>query len=423
MKKANLKIYWRDTGAARRAYGDFRAWSDVGGGREPLKAEGSALATTDPDEAKALYLTRAAELNEKRLRNRVLAQELGVEAPAMLESFAAHHLLEKARAGSVTEQWLAVSEQQLRVAIEFFGADRELHTIRVPDVQRFANHLSRQPVRRGRKRKPGEPPKPTLSPGSVRKYLNTLSNLFRRAQSEGRVPVGHNPVAAMIEKPRAARKEARWLEVPDAALLLEAARTWKPKRDDIALPFAYPLIATLLLTGGRESEVLGLEVEDVSFDRGIITFRPNQWRRLKTDGSHRTIPLWPQLEEILREYLYGGFTPRVSGLLFPSHRSKATAMLTDWRKSLDAIAERAGWKAGEIRSKAFRHTYTAARLQTLDNGAPVSIYTVARELGHSSDSMVRRVYGHLGNIRHRAEVVEYRVEQHRTILADRLALL
>jgi integrase len=57
---------------------------------------------------------------------------------------------------------------------------------------------------------------------------------------------------------------------------------------------------------------------------------------------------------------------------------------------------RAGWQPGEIRSKMFRHTYCAARLQTLDQGAPVSAYTVAKELGHGGESMVRRVYGHLG---------------------------
>jgi len=40
---------------------------------------------------------------------------------------------------------------------------------------------------------------------------------------------------------------------------------------------------------------------------------------------------------------------------------------------------------------------------------------------HGGESMVRRVYGHLGEVRHRAEVVEYRVEQHAANLRDRLA--
>ncbi len=62
----------------------------------------------------------------------------------------------------------------------------------------------------------------------------------------------------------------------------------------------------------------------------------------------------------------------------------------------------------------------AARLQTLDQGAPVSVYMVAKELGHGGEAMVRRVYGHLGQIRHHAEVVEYRAEQFAAKLGDRL---
>ncbi len=71
----------------------------------------------------------------------------------------------------------------------------------------------------------------------------------------------------------------------------------------------------------------------------------------------------------------------------------------------------------------FRHTYCAARLQTLDRGAPVSEYTVARELGHGGTSLVERVYGHLGSVRHRSEVVEYLVENHRDTLGEQLEAL
>jgi hypothetical protein len=77
----------------------------------------------------------------------------------------------------------------------------------------------------------------------------------------------------------------------------------------------------------------------------------------------------------------------------------------------------------KIRTKIFRHTYCAARLQTLDHGAPVSVYSVGRELGHGGESLVRRVYGHLGEVRHRSEVMEYRVEQFTKELEDRLARL
>lgn len=223
-----------------------------------------------------------------------------------------------------------------------------------------------------------------------------------------------------MDKPSARREEAKWLEVHEAALLLEAARVRRARRDDMAMPFAFELIATLLLTGGRKAEVLGLEVEDVSLDRETVTFRPNAWRGLKTATSHRSVPLWPQLRDILEQYLA---TRPPSRLLFPSYRVGREAMLTDDRKLLDAVAGLAGWRRGQIRAKMFRHTFCAARLQTLDHGAPVSPYTVAKELGHGGEAMVRRVYGHLGTVRHRAEVVEYRVEQHTERLEERLTAL
>ena len=59
----------------------------------------------------------------------------------------------------------------------------------------------------------------------------------------------------------------------------------------------------------------------------------------------------------------------------------------------------------------------------MDRGAPVGLYTVSRKLGHGSEEMVRRVYSHLGDVRHRSEVVEYRVEQHLERLGDRLQRL
>jgi integrase len=98
-------------------------------------------------------------------------------------------------------------------------------------------------------------------------------------------------------------------------------------------------------------------------------------------------------------------------------------MLSDWRGTLDRVASRAGWKRGEVRSKVFRHTYTSASLQTLGGSAPVSPFTVSRELGHGSGAMGEQVYSHLGTIRHRTEAVEYRIEQHRAKLEARLVLL
>jgi integrase len=406
-KRKKGRVFWRNG----RAYGDFR---DLGGGREALKAPGDRLATQDEDIAAKLASDRVAELEDQK-RNKVL---LGIERQAGLEEFAAYHLRGKARAGKVTDEWLNQTESQLRVAVKFFGPERDLATILVKDAQEYAAHLSTIPNRRRSNQ--------TLSSGSQRGYLNALSNLYRRAIAEGYTTL--NPVAGMLEKPTAGREEAKWLEVSEAALLLESARTFQADPNNgtrgAAFQFMYPLIATFLLTGGRRRAVFGLEVDDISFHRKTVTFRPNQFRRLKTTTSHRTIPLFPQLEEILRPYLVE--RERAGGLgrlLFPAPGSHPEKPVNDIRKSLDRVAERAGWQKGEIRTKIFRHTFCAAALQTLDRGYPISPWTVARWMGHGGRSLVDRVYGHLGETRHRSEVVEYRIEHHREAIEERLEAL
>ena len=104
-------------------------------------------------------------------------------------------------------------------ACAFFGADRQLATIGVEDVERWAVALSQQPSQRGG----------GLNAGTVLHHLHTLSNLYRRAIKRRLVPLGYNPVAALEERPQRDRVEAVWLDVPEGAMFLEAARTM-PRR-------------------------------------------------------------------------------------------------------------------------------------------------------------------------------------------------
>jgi integrase len=429
-RKRKSRIYWRDQGGARRAWFDGRDYRDVGGRLEPLVVLGEHFATTDSDVANQLAAARLTELEGARRRRAFQGGRVG---GGTLSAFAREHLIAKKRAGKVTDHWLAATEGFLRRAVEFFGAERELDSVRPSDVRSYVEYLATLPARKDqRKRRPRKgPPAPRavsrMTPYTIRAHLFALSNLYRRAQESEIVPVGYNPIAVLMDKPQIVRVEARWLEVHEAALLLESARTLPivatPAGEAIGAQLAHPLVATFVLTGGRLAEVLGLELDDVSFDRKTLTFRPNTWRRLKTQGSWRVVPLFPQLEEVLRLWVFGSRLDRGGRLLFPSFAGGEERMLVETRKLLDRIAGRVGWKRGEIRHRIFRHTYCAARLQTLDRGAPVSLYTVSRELGHGSEEMVRRVYSHLGSVRHRSEVVEYRVEQHYDRLGDQLIRL
>ena len=88
------------------------------------------------------------------------------------------------------------------------------------------------------------------------------------------------------------------------------------------------------------------------------------------------------------------------------------APMHDLRDLLDRVAVLAGFSKGKIRARMLRVTYATARLQTLDRGAPVARSTVEKELGHGSGTMLEAVYGPLGEMRHRSDVVEYRFDQH-----------
>jgi hypothetical protein len=99
-----------------------------------------------------------------------------------LREYAAHHLMEKARAAKVTTVWLERTEDRLRAAVEFFG-NRELASITTRDVQRWTAHLRTQPAWRGKRGQANgagevKTPEKTLSPGTVRHYLNALSNVY-----------------------------------------------------------------------------------------------------------------------------------------------------------------------------------------------------------------------------------------------------
>lgn len=488
------RIYTRTRGGAPRFYGDFRDFSDVGGSREPLVPEGSTVATADPDVAAKLATERVQQLEEAR-RNRTL---LGIRRVESLASYAAKHMITKAREGQADPGWLATTEKHLAAAIEFFneltprvnphlgseaGAERDLTSIGVGHIKAYRQWLAQRPSQRG---------EGVISGGTQRHYLNALGNLFAAAIEE-EIYEKANPVHALSNKPIGDDNEAEWLEVWEAALLIESARTYPyhspadtlglrlgrtiveafgpgeegiaefarkmaargktaatPKRIGAYLegkrvpaatwsaaaaevlgieeewlgrgdgpqgperpdPVIYPLLCTWLLTGGRMSEVTGLELDDVSFTRRTVSIRPNEWRRLKTRQSRRVVPLWPQLAEVLKRYI-DEERPKDATLLFPSPRLLAKGkegMIRDPRAALDTIAARVGWKAGEIRTKMFRHTYISTRLQTLDRGAPVQPWTVAREVGHQDFDMINRIYGHLQQVRHRSEAVEYRIE-------------
>jgi integrase len=385
---------------AREQGGLVRYYARIGGQRMALIPPGEKRATTDPKIAQALYAQLVTEYQKQQLRG-----IHDIAEPCGLAEYAREHLIKKRQAGEVTTQSMKANQRHLERAVACFGADADIGRLTVADVSRWIAWLKD----RG------------LGGDTIKHHLDSLSNLYVRAIAEGRVSLGYNPVASMPRKmkPKAAHREARWLEVNEASLLLEASRFYRGAHHWDSAPFGYELVATYLLTGGRPSEVTGLEVDDISLERETVTFRQNRFRRLKTATSARVVRLWPQLAEILKAYFPKREQMGQGTLLFPSFRTGKEGVFRYPHRIVARVAERAG--LSDVTPYTLRHTYCSARLQTLDGAAPVSPFTIGRELGHGGDQLVRKIYGHLGTVRHRSNVVEYRVEQHAATLGDRIA--
>jgi integrase len=371
------RIYWRNQGGKLRAYADLR---DLGGGQVALIPKGEKRAATDPVIAEELLRQRLNDLAEKR-RSRVL---LGIDPDAELASYAIRHLQLKAESGEYSDRWLVISKKHLDRAVAFFTRyqhaseaesdpeprARNLAAISATDVQAYAKWLRDQANGRGG----------TQGKQTIRHHLHALSNLFKRAISEGIVGMGQNPVVAMMDKPTVPLSTTKPLEAEELALLLESARTL-PRggaggRERLLC--AYELIATLALTGLRENEARHLDIRDVDFGAACIDVRGS-----KTRGSIRTVPLHPQLADILHPYVQR--LRRKSGPLFTG---RTGGPFGTWTGTLDAIAARVGYAPGEVRTRRFRVSYATHR-STCDG---VDSNTVRLELGHGSFAMMERVY-------------------------------
>lgn len=385
-----------------RYYADFRDFADVGGGKEALIPAGERFATTSKRQAKKLGIERLRELTALRDTR---ADDPSVDL-TRIGDFVDHYLIYRASRPNASYRRLKQLAQQLEYAVAFFGADTKLRHIDTLKVEEYLAHLEKKP-RWNREPEPGEDTETICAP-TQRKYLHALSRLMRRARALKLVADSHDPVSNLEDKPSGRRlTEADWLEHEEAALLLYAASLYEPKRSN-SIRYAVPLVATLLLTGARLEEVLGLRIEDVNLERLMIRIRIRSDRRLKTPGASRSVNIPPQLAEILVAYLEGPLRP-TGKHLFPSPRGTGRLRTAD--KLLDELAVRLG-TPGRLISRIFRHTYCAARLQTTDRGQPVSTFQVSRDLGHSDEVMVQTIYGHLGNsFVLRGEHVEFRLEE------------
>jgi len=404
-------IEWR----SGRAYGAFRAWAKWGGRREPLVSDGEKFATRDPNTAAILFAERLKALRELRglHPNGLPSGDLD-----RIPSYVGYHVASLANVegrNPPTEDYVDNVEVRLTHAALYFAGRGTtlLREITAAHVHDYMVSLRTHAVR-GR----------TLRRGTQRQYMDALGHLLQRAVSEGRI--ARNWVREKVDLPTPDASSTELLELGECALLLEAARRLFPPGKPGRPVFA--LLGFLLLTGCIESERAGVELIDVrlpgdpDFPNGLVMIRPNAGRpRLKTLHRNRLIPMHPQLAEILAEYLHGPNAPP-GPLLFPEPGSDGAVPIADWRKTLDRIAQAAGFPKGAVRTRRFRVSYATHRLCTLDEqGQPMTAWKLKGEMGHGTEQMIERRYGRHARYRAKRPILEYRWAEWSSRYRERLA--
>ncbi len=222
--------------------------------------------------------------------------------------------------------------------------------------------------------------------GNIR---NVLGGIFHRALASELI--GRNPVDAIKGKLGREDREVRqveWLTEPEVTRFLGVAAEREPCH--------YPMLLTLLSTGLRLGEALGLQVGDVDLERGKLHIRRSV-RKLRVgspkSGKPRTVDVPASTVKVLEQWVnlvraeaaVRGQEPQ---WLFPS----ATGGILDDSPVRQAMRRvlRASGIGRPIRLHDLRHTYASLALQ---RGVPLLV--VSRQLGHASIAITADVYGHL----------------------------
>ena len=213
------------------------------------------------------------------------------------------------------------------------------------------------------------------SPATVSRCLASLKSLYLFALSEDEIE--QNPVHN-IKVEKAEKKLPQILTGKEVELLLEQPRTSDMKgcRDKAMLEVLYA-------TGIRVSELINLNIDDVSITGGFI--------RCESSGKTRIIPLYPEAVQALHTYIDD---VRIKMLATPTEHSLFVNI------SGERMSRQGFWKIikfyqekaqidKDITPHTLRHSFAA---HLLENGA--DLRSIQEMLGHSDISSTQ-VYAHL----------------------------
>jgi len=220
----------------------------------------------------------------------------------------------------------------------------------------------------------GAPGQPPLAPASVARGVVAVRSLHRFAVADG---LTASDPAADVHPPRPARRlpKALSLEQVQTMLDLPATETVEGLRDAALLELLYG-------TGGRISEVVDLDVDDLTRALAVPPDQLAGLRVLGKGGKERVVPLGSYARAAVEAYLVRGRPALASkGRGTPALLLNARGARLS-RQSAYAVLRRVADQAGvpgEVSPHTLRHSFAT---HLIDGGADVRV--VQELLGHAS---------------------------------------
>ena len=210
-----------------------------------------------------------------------------------------------------------------------------------------------------------------LSPQTVQGYVRVLKALFSWAHREGLID--DNP-ASRVKIPKAPRIIVPTFNESQVRRFLSVIDRSKPIgfRD-------YCIVLTLLDTGIRSSELVGLELADLDLEEG-------HFKVLGKGSKERRVPVGSSLQKALWKYV-NRYRPEpvhtnVKALFLTCHGRPVSSKTVYWR--LRVYGRKAKLQGVRCSPHTFRHTF--AKNFLLNGG---DVFTLQKILGHSSLAVVR----------------------------------
>jgi len=214
-----------------------------------------------------------------------------------------------------------------------------------------------------------------VQPARVDHYRQAVDRFYKWLLEQGRVAANPAHTIRKVREPR--RLLPAFNEAEVAALLAQPdTRRFLGLRDHV-------FMLTLLDTGLRLSEALGLRLDDVDLEGEAL-------RVLGKGGKERLVGLSPALEPHLRRYLVrraaalAGIGRADSPWLFPNQNGDQAAS-KGFQLRIREYGEAAGITRVRVSPHTFRHTFA---LWFVRNGG--SPFHLQKILGHASLEMSRR---------------------------------